>query len=1319
MTVAEVISGFSLTNRMLLYTSVLLAPAQFVSGIKNNCPSNLGFLAYNWYTQLQWYQAVDQKRLHALSLVLPHFNLMYSISYLGGISSGNVVMGGFLGFGTAGVLLLNTVCAWTSWATNQPEGFGVYHFFFFGWRTLNPSWHKFLLVWEIFDTLLAGTLAIVAILKSFEVSLQDKNTDDDDDGAGAKCAGWAQTLIAIPVGSAVMLIAAWPLILWVELIVAKNHMESATDWVAVLFGDAANWRVHLMNEPPKMTVTNLEGKSHCVFQLEFHPLTYPPEPQKAQQGTESVGVSPIRSLSFRQSVHYPSNSNLQLSANESGGGSGPAANPSGSTSSTITEAISRLESLLEEAGQVSQLLGVPTERTSHIQSGNPSSIHRTRKPSDRIVSKGKMYLQSANTKRQPDDRSEEATSAQPSREAPYDLPDHTVPSHSSDLHLHDETVRTEAAATSTMISAIEPAFDRSSLSSSKAARTRHRSFDNLEAVERTIVDSAQSASRLPNPKQNIKDRARSDTEMPVVEPKPTMLSLGMPPALKINIGCLNNQGSNKAQRESFELGEECKPYSGHFVQVSGVTCRDASIDMAHERNPRGTTIYLRRKTHVDIFNTPDRFDVHESCRHKPVAKNWPDSRKRFTAIVPTPTTTRTYTSTAKMDIVDRDMERAEYQATRIWSQSSKEHHEEEIVRRASGQEHRDDESFSSSSTNSDRGNMNRIATASAATIGSRGYRTQTHPIEDFRTETHRLQQVATVGASSLRKRKTLPLPEFGGGKPYPPQLPEQEQYVVEFDGKDDPLHPQNWPLRSKLIISAVLAYTCFSATFTSSIFSASTISLASYFDISIEVATLSTSLFVLGFAFGPLIWGPFSELQGRKLPIIVGMFGFSIFCFAAATAKDIQTLMICRFFNGIFGSCPLAVVAAVFADIFNNAQRGIAIVIFSAMVFMGPMFGPFIGGFINHSYLHWRWNLYLPGIMSSSALILVIFFVRESYAPIVLVSKAAELRRRTKNWGIHAKQEEIEVDLTELVTKNFSRPIRLLISEPIILLVTIYMSFIYALLYVFLTAYPLVFQGVHGMEPGVSGLPFFGMVVGIFLVALYIIWSNRAYTKKLEANGGIPVPEWRLPPVILGGVLFATGLFWFGWSGYRKSIPWIAPTLSGLFTGFGLLAIFIQLFNYIIDSYLMFSASAIAANTFLRSILAAGFPLFSRQLFNNLGIEWASTLLGGIALLCVPIPVCFYLFGKKIRQKSKFVPIMIPHPEDGEDFANGEDDNAHDMSALHATRSHVHHDLPFKGRTQTRTSGATGAHGPIGGIDLERALQSDPQSNAVDTEKQV
>lgn len=152
--------------------------------------------------------------------------------------------------------------------------------------------------------------------------------------------------------------------------------------------------------------------------------------------------------------------------------------------------------------------------------------------------------------------------------------------------------------------------------------------------------------------------------------------------------------------------------------------------------------------------------------------------------------------------------------------------------------------------------------------------------------------------------------------------------------------------------------------------------------------------------------------------------------------------MICRFFAGLFGSCPLTVVAAVFADMFNNALRGLAIAVFSVMVFMGPLLAPFIGGFITDSYLGWRWTEYISAILGWLSFVLLVLFMEETYPPVVLVSKASELRRRTKNWGIHAKQEEIEVDFKELIVRNLSRPMRILFTEPIVLLVTIYMSFI-------------------------------------------------------------------------------------------------------------------------------------------------------------------------------------------------------------------------------------------------------------------------------------
>lgn len=221
----QIVPGFSLTNRLILYASLILSPAQFVSGRGNHCPSNIGFLVYNWYTQIAWYKAVTSGNdIHALSVILPHFNMIYIVTYLGGISSGNRVVGVPLGLGTAGVMILNTVSAWQAWAVHQPQGYGVYQFFFFGWRTIDEDWHKyFFLMWQIFDSITAFFSVIGAILFAILISREEKE----------KKVKWYSRYIAIPVGSIYVLLGAWPLIMWTELIIQRNQLVSETDMTAV------------------------------------------------------------------------------------------------------------------------------------------------------------------------------------------------------------------------------------------------------------------------------------------------------------------------------------------------------------------------------------------------------------------------------------------------------------------------------------------------------------------------------------------------------------------------------------------------------------------------------------------------------------------------------------------------------------------------------------------------------------------------------------------------------------------------------------------------------------------------------------------------------------------------------------------------------------------------------------------------------------------------------------------------------------------------------------------------------------------------------
>lgn len=333
-------------------------------------------------------------------------------------------------------------------------------------------------------------------------------------------------------------------------------------------------------------------------------------------------------------------------------------------------------------------------------------------------------------------------------------------------------------------------------------------------------------------------------------------------------------------------------------------------------------------------------------------------------------------------------------------------------------------------------------------------------------------------------------------------------------------------IHCRLYTSLIVCYGTFVASFNSALFAGGIAQARQEFSVSNEVGILGTSLFVLGFAFGPLIWAPGSELIGRRWPLCVGMIGCSIFTIGSATAKDIQTLIICRFFAGVFGASPLCVVPAVIADIYTDVHRGVAISIYALTVFGGPLVAPFIGGFITKSYLGWRWTLYLPAIMGFLDTILLLIWLKETYHPIILTEKAVIIRRQTGNWGIHAEQEKVEIDFREVAHKYFTRPLRMLATEPIVLAVSLYMSFIYGLVYALLEAYPYVFGDIYGMDIGVDGLPFLGLLIGVLLALVYILSQQGSYVKKLAANNNQRVPEWRLQPAVPGAFAFTVGLFW-------------------------------------------------------------------------------------------------------------------------------------------------------------------------------------------------
>ncbi|KAI1934046.1 hypothetical protein LOZ66_006139 [Ophidiomyces ophidiicola] len=466
----------------------------------------------------------------------------------------------------------------------------------------------------------------------------------------------------------------------------------------------------------------------------------------------------------------------------------------------------------------------------------------------------------------------------------------------------------------------------------------------------------------------------------------------------------------------------------------------------------------------------------------------------------------------------------------------------------------------------------------------------------------------------------------------------RESSLVDWNGPSDPENPMNWSMAKKWYITMMLSTLTFCITFSSSIFSQATGVTAKVFNVSTEVTTLATSLVVLGFALGPLVFGPLSELYGRRRPLFIGFAISALFQIPVGLAQNIETILVCRFFVGVFGSACMAIVGGVFVDLWDPVNRGVAGATFASSTFIGPIAGPIVGGFIVHSSLGWRWTAWVTLILDVVIGCTAAFTTPETFGPLLLQHRARRLRKETGNLSLRTALSDTHPTMQEIIVKYFYRPLKMLVLEPILLLITLYLAITYGILYLFFFAYPISFQVVRGWKhPGVAALPFLGLFVGILFGSMFVIYMTKTrFARKIEETGFV-VPEERLPPMIIAAFVFPAGLFWFSWTSF-PTISWVPQVLAGVPTGFGLIVIFLQGLNYLTDIYMIFTNSAFAANTLIRSGFGAAFPLFAAQMFHKLGVQWAGSILAFLTVAMIPVPMLFYVYGKKIRAMSRFSP---------------------------------------------------------------------------------
>jgi hypothetical protein len=277
-------------------------------------------------------------------------------------------------------------------------------------------------------------------------------------------------------------------------------------------------------------------------------------------------------------------------------------------------------------------------------------------------------------------------------------------------------------------------------------------------------------------------------------------------------------------------------------------------------------------------------------------------------------------------------------------------------------------------------------------------------------------------------------------------------------------------------------------------------------------------------------------------------------------------------------------------------------------------------------------------IWAGVILVVTTCLVPETYAPVLLRKRAEKLSKLSgKVYRSRTDIDQGKVSLGEAFATGLKRPWILLFTEPIVLLLSLYHAIIYGILYMLFGAFPIVYRIGRGWNEGISGLPFIAVAIGVILAIAYVIFvDNKQYMKKVQESGrGFAAPEARLPMCIIGGIALPIGLFWFAWTN-DPSVPWAASVVASIPFGFGMVLIFLSIMNYLIDSYTIFAASVLAGNGIIRSIFGAAFPLFTSQMYSRLGIHWASSVPGFLAIACLPLPFLFYKYGKTIREKCKY-----------------------------------------------------------------------------------
>ncbi|EXV00990.1 MFS transporter [Metarhizium robertsii] len=464
--------------------------------------------------------------------------------------------------------------------------------------------------------------------------------------------------------------------------------------------------------------------------------------------------------------------------------------------------------------------------------------------------------------------------------------------------------------------------------------------------------------------------------------------------------------------------------------------------------------------------------------------------------------------------------------------------------------------------------------------------------------------------------------------------------LVSWDGPNDAQNPKMWPHRRKWAAVICVSFFTLISPVASSMVAPDLEAIGKELNIESQLErALVLSIFVAAYALGPLGWGPLSELYGRVIVIQSSNIVFLLFNLGCGLAKTEGQMIAFRFLGGIGGSAPLAIGGGVLSDLFTAEERGRAISIYSLMPLLGPAVGPVAGGWIAERTT-WRWVFYSTTIACGIIQVFGLFFLQETYAPVLLHRKKLRLIKETGNTKLHTEFDRPDRTLLQTLTNAFTRPFKLLATQPIVQVLSLYLMFLYGMIYLIFSTFPTLFATKYGETPGIIGLNYISIGVGFFLgTQVCAPLQDRVYAalkRRYVPDGGPGRPEFRVPMMIPGALLVPIGIFIYAWT---AEVPthWIGPNVGAAVFGFGSIIGFQCVQGYIVDSYTRYAASAVGAITVLRSLAGFGFPLFAPTMYRNLGYGMGGTVLAIISIVIGwPAPFLLWKYGAALRARSKF-----------------------------------------------------------------------------------